>query len=139
MAPVAAAFVRRTDSVPSATQKPCWTLITSATATAAASATAPRMLLTNQTERKLAWVCAAVATLDTRCKVRAAAVDPVYHRRRLRLEPLGVSEPGRDQRLVGGADDGHGDPVGVERDLGGFAEFGPLATRPPTRVRGVRG
>ena len=83
VAPVAAAFVRRTESVPSTTQKPCWTLLTSATATATASATAPRMLLTNQTERRLAWVCAAVATFDTRCTVRAAAFEPAYQRRRL--------------------------------------------------------
>ena len=56
VAPVAAALVRRTDRVPSTTQKPCWTVLTSATATATASATAPRMLLTNQTDRTLAWV-----------------------------------------------------------------------------------
>ena len=98
VAPVADAFVRRTDSVPSTTQKPCWTVVTSATATATASATAPRRLLTNQTERKLAWVWAAVATLDTRCTVRAAAFDPVYQRARLASSHSGSAS--RDAIIV---------------------------------------
>ena len=54
VAPVEAAFVRSTDIAPSTTQKPCCTLVRSATPTAAARATAPRALLTNQTERRLA-------------------------------------------------------------------------------------
>ena len=53
--PVEAAVVRSTERVPNTTQKPCWTSARSATATAAASATAPRRLLTNQAERRLAW------------------------------------------------------------------------------------
>ena len=64
VAPVADAFVRRTDSVPSTTQKPCWTVVRSATRDRHRERPAPRMLLTNQTERKLAWVWAAAATLE---------------------------------------------------------------------------
>ena len=55
VAPVAPALVRSTESVPRTTQKPCCTLVRSATATAAARASAPRRLLTNHTERRLAW------------------------------------------------------------------------------------
>src|SRR5215469_17488474 len=54
VAPVAAALVRSTDSVPSTTQNPCCTLERSATATAAARASAPRKLFRNHTERRLA-------------------------------------------------------------------------------------
>jgi len=54
VAPVADAFVRNTDSVPSTTEDACWTLETSATATAAARAAAPRALFRNQSERMLA-------------------------------------------------------------------------------------
>ena len=54
VAPVDAALVRSTDSVPSTTQNPCCTPERSATATAAASASAPRKLLRNHTERRLA-------------------------------------------------------------------------------------
>ena len=52
--PVEAALVRSTDSVPSTTQNPCWTPVRSATATAAASATAPRAAFRNHTDRRLA-------------------------------------------------------------------------------------
>src|SRR6516164_218644 len=52
--PVAAAVVRSTDTVPSATQNPCCTPLSEATATAAAIATAPRALFRNQTDRRLA-------------------------------------------------------------------------------------
>ena len=54
VAPVEAALVRSTDSVPSTTQNPCCSPDTSAMATAAASATAPRSELRNQTERIVA-------------------------------------------------------------------------------------
>ena len=54
VAPVEAALVRSTESVPSTTQNPCCTPDRSATATAAASATAPRSELRNQTERNVA-------------------------------------------------------------------------------------
>ena len=66
VAPVAAAFVRSTDRVPSTTQNPCWTLLRSATATAAASAIAPRRLFTSQTELRLASRRATAADRDTR-------------------------------------------------------------------------
>ncbi len=52
--PVAAALVRSTDKVPRTTQKPCWTPLRSATATAMARATEPRRALRNQTDRMLA-------------------------------------------------------------------------------------
>jgi hypothetical protein len=51
--PVDAALVRSTDKVPSITQNPCCTPVWSATRTAAASASDPRRLLRNQTEREL--------------------------------------------------------------------------------------
>src|SRR6516165_7996205 len=54
VAPVAAALVRSTDSVPSTTQNPCCTVARSATVTAAARASAPRKLFRNHTERTLA-------------------------------------------------------------------------------------
>ena len=54
--PVDAAVVRSTDSVPSATQKPCCTPLSEATATATAMATEPRALLRNQTDRRLAYL-----------------------------------------------------------------------------------
>src|SRR5262249_53434854 len=79
---VEAALVRSTDSVPSTTQKPCCTLLRSATATATASATEPRTLLTNQTERTLAERRAAEASLDTLRAARAPTPDPRYQRRR---------------------------------------------------------
>ena len=52
--PVDAALVRSTDSVPSTTQNACCTPETSATATAAARASAPRSELRNHTERTVA-------------------------------------------------------------------------------------
>ena len=52
--PVAVALVRSTDSVPRTIQNACWTSLTLATATAAVSAIAPRTLLRNQTDRRLA-------------------------------------------------------------------------------------
>src|SRR5207247_2499678 len=88
--PVDAAFVRSTESVPRTTQKPCWTLLTSATATATAKATAPLMLFTNQTERTLAWRSASAVTLDRRCAVREPASDPTYQRRRCSAIQLGA-------------------------------------------------
>ena len=66
VAPVATAFVRSTDNVPSTTQKPCWTLRQSATATAAAIASAPRRLLIIHTERTLAWLRATRPMAATR-------------------------------------------------------------------------
>ena len=82
VAPVAAAFVRRTDSVPSTTQKPCWTRGDIGDGNGDGRAPRdPRMLLTNHTERTLAWVSAAVATLETRLRASgAAAFDPAYQR-----------------------------------------------------------
>src|SRR6516162_11478384 len=64
VAPVAAALVRSTDSVPSTTQNPCCTLDRSATATAAARATAPRRLLVNHTERTVACLVTAAVVRD---------------------------------------------------------------------------
>ena len=55
VAPVPRAFDRRTDSVPRTTQNPCWTSVTSTTATARARPTAPRRALRNQTERNDTW------------------------------------------------------------------------------------
>ena len=52
VAPVPRALERNTDMVPSTTQKPCETFVTSTTATANARPTAPRRALRNQTERK---------------------------------------------------------------------------------------
>ena len=52
VAPVAAALVRSTEIVPSTTEKPCCTLVTSATATATATASVARALFRNQTDRK---------------------------------------------------------------------------------------
>src|ERR1700722_1740345 len=51
VAPVPNALDRNTDKVPSTTQKPCCTLVTSTTATARAKPTAPRNALRNQMER----------------------------------------------------------------------------------------
>src|ERR1700744_6771447 len=70
--PVDAALVRSTDSVPSTTQNPCWTLERSAIATAAAIASAARMLLMNHTERTLAWRSAYPATSVTPDRWRLA-------------------------------------------------------------------
>ena len=114
VAPVDAAFVRSTESVPSTTQKPCWTLPTSATATAAASATAPRRLLMNQTERTLACVWAAASD------ARHAAGGP-HGRGRSRvpppapgLQPRRVDHSRRDQGLGGDREHRDRDRVGVE-------------------------
>ena len=55
MAPVPSAFERNTDKVPSTTQKPWDTLVTSITATAMARPMAPRRALRNHTEWKRKW------------------------------------------------------------------------------------
>ena len=122
--------------MPSTTQKPCWTVVTSAIVTATAIATAPRMLLTNQTDRTLAWAYAVEATLDTRLTVRAAAVRSGVPALPPGLEPFRVGEPARDQRLVRGRQDGDGDAVGVERDLRDCAEV--IGSRRAGSRRGVR-
>ncbi len=63
--PVDMALVRSTDSAASTTQKPCCTLLRSATATAPARARDPRALLMNHVERRLVWRRAMPAYLDT--------------------------------------------------------------------------
>ncbi len=118
--PVEAAFVRSTDSVPSTTQNPCWTLLRSAIATAAANASAPRRLLMNQTERRLA------------CRERDAGVSfdmPVgaaprrgpWHgpnqRRRASAIPIGTREPRGDGRVGSDREHRHRDRVSMEREL----------------------
>ena len=85
VAPVDAALVRSTDSVPSTTQKPCCTPVRSATAMAAARATAPRTLLRNHADRTLTCrsvtVAAAVSAAVLGSVAGASPVRP-YHRRR---------------------------------------------------------
>src|SRR5207342_1974288 len=83
--PVAAALVRSTDKVPSTTQKPCCTLLRSATATATARATAPRTLLRNHTERMLVCGAASPTALARAGNFRLAGElpgRPPYQRRR---------------------------------------------------------
>ena len=70
--PVEAALVRSTDRVPSTTQNPCWTPERSATVTATAIASAPRRLLMNHTERRLAWRAATPAYLVTPARRRSS-------------------------------------------------------------------
>ncbi len=121
VAPVDAAFVRSTDSVPSTTQKPCWTLVRSATATAAAMASAPRTLLIHHTERRLACRAASPPALMTRPD------RGFLGRRRGHLIPPpagcrdgGVVGPAAGDEGVGGRGSGrHGEIPDVERQMGG--------------------
>ena len=129
-----AAFVRRTDSVPSTTQKPCWTVVTSAIGTATASATAPRRLLTNQTDRTLACVCGRCADVTLADGPRAARPirGPALPRRTSgsRLEPLGVGEPAT-RSACRGRDHEHGD--GERRGRG--TRSGPARRKSSGRPR----
>ena len=71
VAPVPSALVRSTESVPSTTQNPCETPVTSTTATASASPAAPRIALRNHTE------CKDSCDENRRQNVRGAESRPV--------------------------------------------------------------
>ena len=90
---VDAALVRSTDRVPRTTQNPCWTPDMSATRTAAASASDPRRLFRNQTERKLA------------CLVRTPIAPAIEAARRSATVPSGWTpyQPRRRAAIVSGS------------------------------------
>src|ERR1700716_898644 len=95
VAPVAAALVRNTDNVPSTTQNPCCTPVASATAMAAASATAPRTLLRNHTERRLACRETTLAAAVSRATLRSdSSTSGAPYQRRRPPAPRGRGRPG---------------------------------------------
>jgi len=117
--PVDAALLRSTAKVPRTTQSPCWTPVRSATRTAAASASDPRRLFWNQTERKLACPAMTRMAPDSAAARRPAVVScawaPYQPRRRAamvsvlaRLVAISASpdhgtDGGGDRRGVNGA------------------------------------
>ena len=132
------ALVRSTDSVPSTTQNPCWTVVRSATATAAASASAPRRLLMNHTERRLALRTASPAQARDRLAT-ARSAGPASGRRTSGCPASAIQSASATRAATSAsapiASDGDRDRVGVERDLRLLAEVvvvrGSAACRRP--------